>query len=350
VLLGVGLGYGFAWLRREEDDFATEAAVSLALPFAVSLAATALRVNTTVTGVLTGVLTTLLVYRHAKPASRLQGKAFFKAVVMLVSGASTFLIALAFPDAAAGLAVGSSALLVGLVAGALSVALGVRFLLALVALPGAAPVESGPSSRAVDAALLTFAGSGRSLVAAVATLSLPLATPDGEPLVGRDLIVVVMFLLTLTSLAAQGAMAVFVTRRLGLDRDTGVADEEQEARVTLDRVAGGQDGLVAVEARRQALTNSAPATPSGMELGGDRAGARRGGHARGPSDAQSRHTPEPRSPIVIPTARNVHHFALNVPTSTRRRASSSRCWARRRCTASVRSPTQRATGSRQPRA
>jgi len=77
----------------------------------------------------------------------------------------------------------------------------------------------------------------RGVVSLAAALAIPEAMSSGAPFPGRELIVLLTFVVILVTLVVQGLSLPFLIRRLGLKDDGSIENEELEARLQANRAA-----------------------------------------------------------------------------------------------------------------
>jgi monovalent cation/hydrogen antiporter len=176
----------------------------------------------------------------ASPATRLQGRAVWDLLVFVLNGLIFILIGLQLASIRqAGLSTPWPTLLVhGAVISATAIV--VRLLwVPLVAgfsrlvSPGARARDRRPDWRAV--VVVGWAGM-RGIVSLAAALALPL-TADGAPLPYREEIIVLAFAVILSTLVIQGLTLSPLIRRLRLDHDATLDEEEAHAREMATRAA-----------------------------------------------------------------------------------------------------------------
>jgi CPA1 family monovalent cation:H+ antiporter len=77
----------------------------------------------------------------------------------------------------------------------------------------------------------------RGVVSLAAAMALPLATQDGKPFPGRDLILFLTFIVILATLVVQGLSLPLLIRWLGVKDDGSMEKEEREARLKANQAA-----------------------------------------------------------------------------------------------------------------
>jgi CPA1 family monovalent cation:H+ antiporter len=77
----------------------------------------------------------------------------------------------------------------------------------------------------------------RGVVSLAAAMALPLATQDGRPFPGRDLILFLTFIVILATLVVQGLSLPLLIRWLGVKDDGSMEKEEREARLKANQAA-----------------------------------------------------------------------------------------------------------------
>jgi CPA1 family monovalent cation:H+ antiporter len=238
-LVGAGLGAGVliavavTWIERWIDDGPIEIAISVMVPYAAYLGATAIDASGVLSVVACGLVTSRRSTELFSPSVRLQVYAVWNAIVFVLNGVVFVLIGLQLSGIVRDLAGASVARLVA--QGALFSALVIALRLAWV-FPGARisffirrrflhQSEAYPSSRQ----LVVFAWSGmRGVVSLAAAMAVPASLTGGAPFPQRSLIVFLAFSVVVWSLVVQGLSLAPLIRALGL-AEAGSACEEQEA-------------------------------------------------------------------------------------------------------------------------
>jgi Na+/H+ antiporter len=252
---GVAVGLAVAWLARQLyrrlDDPLLETVVSLATPFAAYLAAEQVHAS----GVLAVVVAGLWV-SHSSPtiisaATRLQALGVWRLIALLLEGLVFLLIGQQVPVVLGGLTDISPGRTMLACALTVATVLLVRpaWLYLLVHLPGRMLGENAATLSGRELVALSWAGT-RGVITLAAAFALPATVAGGEPLPGRELLLLCAYLVVLVTLVGQGLTFGPLLRLLGLRDDrAGRLRARGEARVgateaalrQLDDLAG--DGL-----------------------------------------------------------------------------------------------------------
>ncbi|MCW2666289.1 MAG: putative sodium/proton antiporter, partial [Frankiales bacterium] len=252
---GLALAVAIAWVRRRLDDPLLENALSLLTPFAAYLPAEHLHAS----GVLSVVVAGLYLGRRApvllSSGARLQSGALWSMVTFLLEGLVFALIGLQLPQVLAGLQDQPAGAVAATAAAVTGTVIATRFLWVYPAtyLPrmlSRRVREHDPAPRWQAVTVIAWAGM-RGVVSLAAAFALPVDMP------GRDLILLVTFVVILTTLVVQGLSLPWLIRRLGVDdtdaadrleRETAVADHHvaRTALVRLERIADEENLVDAV--------------------------------------------------------------------------------------------------------
>jgi Na+/H+ antiporter len=234
ALIGYGLGVSIAWLRRRLDDPLLENALSLLTPFAAFLPAERVHAS----GVLAVVVCGLYLGRRApvllSSSTRLQGQALWSMVTFLLEGFVFALIGLQLPQVLEDLDRPLGEVALAAVAVTVTVVVS-RFAWVFPAtyLPrrlSRRVRERDPAPPWRYPALIGWAGM-RGVVSLAAAFALPTDMP------GRDLVLVVTFVVILTTLVVQGTTLPWVVRRLDLDDDGSAERTDREVAVADHHIA-----------------------------------------------------------------------------------------------------------------
>jgi monovalent cation/hydrogen antiporter len=243
ALGGIAIGLAVAWLARQLyrrlDDPLLETAMSLATPFAAYLLAARLHSS----GVLAVVVAGLLI-SHSSPtvisaATRLQALSVWRLVALLLEGLVFLLIGQQVPVVLAGLNDIDPVHTVLACVLTLAAVLLVRpvWLYLMVHLPGRMLGENAPTLGRRDLVALSWAGS-RGVITLAAAFALPLTIDGGQPLPGRELLLLCAYLVVLVTLVGQGLTFGPLLRLLGLRDDrTGRLRARGESRVAATEAA-----------------------------------------------------------------------------------------------------------------
>lgn len=243
ALGGVLVGAAVAWVARQLyrrlDDSLLETVMSLATPFAAYLAAEQVHAS----GVLSVVVAGLWI-SHSSPSiisasTRLQALAVWRLVALLLEGLVFLLIGQQVPVVLGGLDVitpGRTALALGLT---LAAVLLVRplWLFLMMHLPGRMLGENGSSFGRRDLAALSWVGT-RGVITLAAAFALPETLAGGQPLPGRELMLLCAYAVVLVTLVGQGLTLAPVLKLLGLRDDrAGRLRSRGQARVAAAEAA-----------------------------------------------------------------------------------------------------------------
>lgn len=241
IAIGLIVGFATAWIAKQIDDPPIEITISLLTPFAAYLPAEQLGLS----GVLAVVTAGLYHGWHAPefttPRSRLQAGPVWEMIQFLLNGFIFILIGLQLPGVLRGLTSYSIPQLAGYAA---VVSLAVILVRLLWVFPASyLPRLLSKKLRARDpypgwrnVFIVAWTGM-RGVVSLAAALSLPLATRDGRPFPGRDLILFLTFVVILATLVVQGLSLPVILRRLGVQDDRSAEREETEARLKANQAA-----------------------------------------------------------------------------------------------------------------
>ncbi len=224
VAVGLGVGWLLSRLRRVLDEPVVENLLSLATPFLAFLPAEEIGAS----GVLAVVVCGLWLGHQApvlmSGAARLQGRAVWRLVDLVLEGLVFLLIGQQLPVVLEGLRPYSTSTLVLASAVSLGAVLLVRpvWLILTIGLPARLSRprdETGLRRR--ELAALSWAGM-RGVVSLAAAFALPF-TSDGRPFPERDLLIFLTFVVVLGTLLGQGLTFAPLLTRLGVRDDPGQA-------------------------------------------------------------------------------------------------------------------------------
>jgi monovalent cation/hydrogen antiporter len=252
ALGGIAVGLAVAWVARQLyrrlDDPLLETVMSLATPFAAYLVAEKVHAS----GVLAVVVAGLWI-SHSSPtvisaATRLQALSVWRLIALVLEGLVFLLIGQQVPVVLGGLDDIAPTRTVLACVLTLAAVLLVRplWLFIILHLPGRMLGENAPALGGRDIIALSWAGT-RGVITLAAAFALPLTIDGGEPLPGRELLLLCAYLVVLVTLVGQGLTLGPVLRMLGLRDDrAGRLRARGEARVAaaeaalrqLDEMAG----------------------------------------------------------------------------------------------------------------
>jgi CPA1 family monovalent cation:H+ antiporter len=179
----------------------------------------------------------------ASPTGRLQSRVIWEMIDFILTGLSFVLVGLQLRSSAAALLDRPTEVLVTTGAVCLTVIL-IRPLWVFVAVAISRSVlamfgETLPTAKSSIPALVVISWAGmRGVISLAVALSLPIATNDGQPFPGRDLIVFVTFAVILVTLIGQGLTLPALVRRMGVGGMVGqIEGQEIATRLRLARAA-----------------------------------------------------------------------------------------------------------------
>jgi monovalent cation/hydrogen antiporter len=253
IVWGVGVGWLMLRLRRWVRDPRTEITLSVLTPFIAFWPPAHLGGSGVLATVSAGLYTSWNGLRLISAATRLQGIFFWDFLIYLIEG-MVFLItglqARTLIDR-----IGNSPLstLAFSVAVTCAVVIAARFIWTFPATY--LPRWLSPALQRRDPAppwqwpfTLAFTGV-RGIVSLAAALAIPLATADGQPFPGRDLILLLTFAVILLTLVGQGLLLPWLIRRIGLaqaghkERHADRIEEYKARRQAIEAAIGRLDQL-----------------------------------------------------------------------------------------------------------
>jgi NhaP-type Na+/H+ or K+/H+ antiporter len=261
-VLGLALGRAVAWLRERARPAPVEIAVSLATPYAGSLASTALGVSVVVTIVAAALVIAAVRIdpgtgeQRTSAEARVSAVAFWEEVNLVLSAVLFVMAGRALPEAMAALQQWPLGRLLGAAAGLLALVLLVQFAfsLAAAALPHpAAELGTREEAPRVAVAWVMAWASTRSVVGLVIALSVPTTLPDGGPFAARDLILALSALAIVGSVLLQGLTLGVAVRRAGLAERAETEAERRAAREAVGQARAEAEGGGHDAARRTVL-------------------------------------------------------------------------------------------------
>lgn len=243
IAIGLALGWLVAQFHRQVDDAPIEITVSLLTPFAAYLLAERCHTSGVLAVVAAGLHLGWRAPEIVSSNTRLQGIPVWQMVEFLLNGIVFILIGLQLPEAMRAL-MDDATPIYKVVWEALLIWLAVT-LIRIVWVFAAAyvPRWMSPKLRARDpypkwqhVAIVGWTGM-RGVVSLAAALALPLTTNNNLPFPGRDLILVMTFVVILATLVGQGLTLPGLIRWLGV-KDDGLNEmEERDARLRANREA-----------------------------------------------------------------------------------------------------------------
>ena len=234
ILAGVAIAWLVAHARRRTDQVLIEAGLSLITPFAAYIAAESLNASGILAAAASGLYLGQRSHDLVEPLTRVELQAAWEIITFVLNSLLFLLVGLAAGDIVGNVDLpAGEVLLAGLAVTAAVV--GVRMLWALTIAPawrGAARTVAARVRPASPRAWrLALAWSGvRGSVALAAVLSLPTSVEGGEPMPGRDLMIVLVLFVIVFSVFVQGLTLRPLIQRLGLTDPEGPDREELLAR------------------------------------------------------------------------------------------------------------------------
>jgi CPA1 family monovalent cation:H+ antiporter len=243
VLIGIAVGWLAEQFHRRVEDAPVEITVSLLTPFVAFLGAERVGVSGVLAVVTAGLylgwrLPEILSFR-----TRLRGGPVWEMVEFLLTGFVFILIGLQLPEVLGALS-GDPIPLRRLVWYALLISLAVILVRVLWVFPAtylprllsARLRQRDPYPAWQHVTIVAWTGM-RGVVSLAAAMALPLATQDGKPFPGRDLILFLTFIVILVTLVVQGLSLPLLIRWLGVKDDGLMEKEEREARLKANQAA-----------------------------------------------------------------------------------------------------------------
>jgi Na+/H+ antiporter len=240
VALGLLVGIVMRWVQRQLDDPPVQITVSLLTPFAAYLLAERLHVS----GVLSTVAAGVYLGWHSTALSartRLQALSFWEMIAFLLNGFIFIMIGLQLPGILRALSQEPLSRLTtyGLIVSATVVFVRIAWVFPATYLPR----WLSPKLRARDpippwqhSVLIAWAGM-RGVVSLAAAFALPLVLANGQSFPGRSYILFLTFCVILTTLVFQGLTLPILIRKLGVEDDGVVDNEERSARLQANEAA-----------------------------------------------------------------------------------------------------------------
>lgn len=260
--LGLVVGIAVAWLRERTRDPLSQVVWSLATPYLAFVPAQLLHASGVLATVTAAVWLGVRGRGVIAPKARVQTETFWRMLNLLLVAFLFVLLGFQVPDIVAAVADYPIGPLVLATVGIVVAVVVIRLLWALL-IPGLVSrfgVRSGELSRA-ERLVLGWCGP-RGAVSLAVALSLPLATPQGEPLIRRDLLLFLTVVVVLATLVGQVLPLPVLLRRLHLSPAERERTEGVRARRTMvdaalreveDLAADHKDEPPGLEAMRQVL-------------------------------------------------------------------------------------------------
>jgi len=241
IALGLFVGFITAWIQKRIDEPPIEITLSLLTPFAAYLPAERLGVSGVLAVVVAGLYHGWQMPNITSSRTRLQAGPVWRMIEFLLQGFIFLLIGLQLPEV---LRQVSGRSLLQLFWYALLISVVVILIRILWVFPATyLPRLISPGLRARDpfpawqhVTLVSWTGM-RGVVSLAAALALPLTMRDGSPFPGRELILLLTFVVILATLVVQGLSLPAVISWLGIKEDRLAENEERQARLQANRSA-----------------------------------------------------------------------------------------------------------------
>jgi Na+/H+ antiporter len=232
VALGLALGWLIGWLRRQIHAPEIEATISLLTPFAAFLPAEAVGVSGVLAVVATGLYLARQGPRYVAPDTRMQTEGMWGVVGFVLEGLTFIFVGLELRVVLGALGAYPATRIVIAAAAVSLTTIGARVVWVFVSSYGPRVMSGGRRQRDPfiswrHVAFVAWAGL-RGADSLVLALALPLATATGAPFPGRDLIILLTYVVILVTLVAQGFSLRPIVNRLGIC-DTGETRRLEEA-------------------------------------------------------------------------------------------------------------------------
>lgn len=223
-----------ALIRRRTTDPVLDAVIALVTPYAAYVLAESAHTSGVTAVVVAGVLLGRSGHRLSDARIRLQVQAVYAVVVFLLESVVFSIVGLELPALVRELP-GDTGLWPLQAAVVALVLIGIRILWMLPLTAVVRPRRDGRSLR--TAAVVTWAGT-RGVMPLAAALSIPLTADNGQPLAGRELVLVLTTAVVVFTLVVQGLTLAPLVNRSGLALEPEhTAQEESSARDELTRAA-----------------------------------------------------------------------------------------------------------------
>lgn len=237
VLVGIAVAFVIARIRKPIDDPLTEITISLLSPFLAYLPANAAGVSGVLAAVTAGIWLGWRAPVLVTPETRLQSTSVWQVLMFVLNAALFILLGSQLPDLIeAASEQYSTAQLVGWGAVVTATVIGVRMIWvgsrAVYDRARRSQVRElkNPIPPLGEEFLVAFTGM-RGAVSLAAALSIPAVTDNGDPFPGRDLIILIVYMVILVTIVGQGLALGPIIRVLGLG-DPGT-NEAKEAKARL---------------------------------------------------------------------------------------------------------------------
>ncbi|MEV5767578.1 Na+/H+ antiporter [Micromonospora sp. NPDC052213] len=264
VVAGLLVGWAVIVVRRRLDDPLREGALSVLTPFVAFLLAELVHASGVLAVVVAGLVLSYAAPRVVRARSRVLAYAFWDLATFLINGGLFVLLGMQIPRALRGLTSLSTARALAIAVAVTCVVVATRMLWIHLAAFGFRAANRRPSleGEQVDWRVRTAAGWAgfRGAVSLAAALAVPVTTPTGTPVHGRDLIIFTTAVVILMTMLIQGTTLPAVVGWAGLVGDTRRVDELRLARTrateaalaalpeVADRLGAGPDAVDRIRA------------------------------------------------------------------------------------------------------
>jgi Na+/H+ antiporter len=241
LLIGLAAGWVIREVRSRIDDPPTEITISILSGYAAYLPAEELGASGVIAAVTVGIYMGWYTPQLTTPLMRLQGVSVWEILTFLLNAVLFLLVGLQLPevvDDVSGYAAGELifwGLLVSAVVIVVRLAWGFTVTYLIRALDRR-PVQRERRAPARERLVIGWAGM-RGSVSLAAALALPLGVDAGGPFPGRELIILLAYIVILVTLVGQGLTLGPLIEWLGVEDDGSEEREEVAARVRLAEAA-----------------------------------------------------------------------------------------------------------------
>jgi Na+/H+ antiporter len=247
IAVGLAVGWVVAEVRRRLDDPPVEITISLATGYAAYLPAEQLGLSGVLAAVAAGIVLGWRAPDIASARMRMQGFAVWNQLIFLLNAILFVLIGLQFQVVLEGLEQRSAADLALWAVAICAAVVGARLLFVNTVPYIIRALDRRESQRARRVGWrgrLVVAWSGmRGAVSMAAALAVPLETNTGDPFPGRDLIIFLAYAVIVFTVVVQGLTLPALIRRLGLEEEEDVEQQEE----LMARLAAAEAALQRLE-------------------------------------------------------------------------------------------------------
>lgn len=243
VVLGYLAGSGIARVHARIRDPQISTALSLVAPYAVYLVAMQAQVSAVIAVVAAGLVVSRRSTQVFDPATRLTAIPVWNTLVMLLDGLGFVLLGLQVPHHCADCTNLSWPQLLGLCAVVSLAVVLVRLatVFPLNAILRLLPVRWRGAPLADWRAVTMIGWTGmRGIVSLAGALAVPVLTDDGGAFPQRDLLIVLVFAVILTTIVVQSLSLPWLIRRLGLETGDEEWAQERDARAAMTSAASAR--------------------------------------------------------------------------------------------------------------